>query len=331
MTDENLDLGFGTTIQLRYFSLARYALAEAFRVLDLRPGDKVLLPEYVCRDLLASLHQLSLTPVWYEINEKLSPSQPQTSWPEAKVVLAIDYFGFEQDLNPFFSYSKRTGAVVIEDNAHGFLSKSSAGHFLGTRATFGLFSFRKTLLIGHGAALAINTHHTELTPLKQLPFTSLPMITQIRVRRALRNWFRTRMLDFFLARGLRYWRKLRGLSEIPMPQLDAEVCIPGEANPSDFLPAELNSRKFNIEIQRRRTLYLKLEELAKSQGLKLVFPSLPENTVPYALPVFGEDIEAIKKIASSAYLDYFKWPDICEEVRHRALKHYTNIYLINLI
>lgn len=331
MTDKVLDLGFGTTIQLRYFSLARYALAEAFRVLGLRPGDKVLLPEYVCRDLLASLHHLSLTPVWYAIDEKLSPSQPPTSWPEAKVVLAIDYFGFEQDLNPFFSYSKRTGAVVIEDNAHGFLSKSSAGHFLGTRVAFGLFSFRKTLLIGHGAALAINTQYTELTPLKQLPFTSLPMTTQIRVRRALRNWFRTRMLDFFLARGLRYWRKLRGLSEIPLPQLDAEVCIPGEANPSEFLLVELNSRKFNVEIQRRRALYLKLEELAKSQGLKLVFPSLPENTVPYALPVFGEDIEAIKKIASSAYLDYFKWPDICEEVRHRAPKHYTNIYLINLI
>ena len=331
MTDEVLDLGFGTTIQLRYFSLARYALTEAFRVLGLRPGDKVLLPEYVCRDLLASLHQLSLTPVWYEVNEKLSPSQSPTSWPEAKVVLAIDYFGFEQDLNPFFSYSKRTGAVVIEDNAHGFLSKSSAGHFLGTRTTFGLFSFRKTLLIGHGAALAINTQHTKLKPLKQLPFTSLPMTTQIRVRRALRNWFRTRVLDYFLARGLRFWRKLRGLSEIPLPPLDAEICIPGEANPSDFLPAELNSNKFNFEIQRRRTLYLKLEESAKSQGLKLVFPGLPKNTVPYALPVFGHNIEAIKKIASAAHLDYFKWPDIPDELKKSAPKHYTNIYLINLL
>jgi hypothetical protein len=300
-------------------------------VLDLRPGDKVLLPEYVCRDLLASLHQFSLIPVWYAVNENLSPDTSSVDWPEAKAVLAIDYFGFEQDLNPFFLYAKRTGAVVIEDNAHGFLSKSSDGHFLGTRATFGLFSFRKTLLIGHGAALTVNTAHTKLTLLKQLPFTSLPMTNEIRIRRGLRKWFRTRALDYFLARGLRYLRKARGLSEIPLPQVDAEVCIPGIANPSEFLCNELSGSKFDVEMQRRRALYLKLEKLAKSRGLKLVFPNLPENTVPYALPVFGENIEAIKQIASSAHLDYFKWPDIPDELNKSAPRHYTNIYLINLI
>jgi hypothetical protein len=331
MADGALDIRFGAAIQLRYFSLARYALAEAFRVLDLQPGDKVLLPEYICRDLLAALHQFSLVPIWYAVSENLSPHKPSIDWPKAKVVLAIDYFGFEQDLNPFFSYAKRTGAVVIEDNAHGFLSKSSDGHYLGTRATFGLFSFRKTLLIGHGAALAINTARTKLVSPKQLPYTSLPMINEIRVRRGLRKWLRTRVFDYCLARVVRYARKARGFSEIPLPPLDAEIQMPEMANPSEFLRVELSGSNYDFEIQRRRTLYVKLEKLAKSRGLKLVFPSLPEHTVPYALPLFGENIEAIKKIASSAYLEYFKWPDIPDELKQRAPKHYTNIYLINLI
>jgi hypothetical protein len=46
MADGALDIRFGAAIQLRYFSLARYALAEAFRVLDLHywPFDKRLGP-----------------------------------------------------------------------------------------------------------------------------------------------------------------------------------------------------------------------------------------------------------------------------------------------
>ena len=70
-----------------------------------------------------------------------------------KALLAVNYFGFAQDLAPFREYCLRTGATLIEDNAHGFLSKDTSGVLLGTRADLGITSIRKTFRLVNGAAL----------------------------------------------------------------------------------------------------------------------------------------------------------------------------------
>ena len=72
---------------------------------------------------------------------------------QCKAVLAVNYFGFAQDLVPFREYCLRTGATLIEDNAHGFLSKDTSGVLLGTRANLGITSIRKTFRLVNGAAL----------------------------------------------------------------------------------------------------------------------------------------------------------------------------------
>ncbi len=72
---------------------------------------------------------------------------------QCKAVLAVNYFGFAQDLAPFREYCSRTGATLIEDNAHGFLSKDTSGVLLGTRADLGITSIRKTFRLVNGAAL----------------------------------------------------------------------------------------------------------------------------------------------------------------------------------
>ena len=72
---------------------------------------------------------------------------------QCKAVLAVNYFGFAQDLAPFREYCLRTGATLVEDNAHGFLSKDASGVLLGTRADLGITSIRKTFRLVNGAAL----------------------------------------------------------------------------------------------------------------------------------------------------------------------------------
>ena len=68
----------------------------------------------------------------------------------------IDYFGFSQDSRPFEEYKKKYISIIIEDNAHGFLSKDKHGVLLGTRGDIGLLSNRKTIFLPNGGALLVN-------------------------------------------------------------------------------------------------------------------------------------------------------------------------------
>uniref|UniRef100_UPI0040487365 DegT/DnrJ/EryC1/StrS family aminotransferase n=1 Tax=Mariniflexile sp. TaxID=1979402 RepID=UPI0040487365 len=145
--------------QVRYYSLARHALVEALRLAGVREGSRVLLPEYLCRDLLAPLHLLGAFPCWYPIAPDMAPATAPAAWPLADVVLEVNFFGFPQDLAPFLAYAERTSAVVIEDNAHGYLSRDKVGQWLGCRIGLGVFSLRKTLRIPDGAALWVGASY----------------------------------------------------------------------------------------------------------------------------------------------------------------------------
>jgi hypothetical protein len=322
---------FNTDIQLRHFSFARHALVEAFRLLRLKPRDKVLLPEYICRDLLAALSVLDLEPVWYPVARNLTPATGPGDWPCAKVVIAVNYFGFPQDLSPFDAYAQRTGAVVIEDNAHGFLSRDACGRLLGTRADLGLFSYRKTFLLGRGAGLSINCHNLQTQVPAQLPFKSSSMPREIKIRRQLQRTFGTRLPAFLLAKLVRLWRKTQGDTEIPPSAEDAECTIPTPANPDNFLFPILNTESVQAESERRRSLYKELVVYAQKAGLSLVYPKLQANTVPYGLALYGDNVRLIAKVAAHKHLDYFKWPDLPTGLLRKVPKHYSDIYLINFL
>ncbi|MEK7744540.1 MAG: DegT/DnrJ/EryC1/StrS family aminotransferase, partial [Elusimicrobiota bacterium] len=157
---------------LRYFSYGRRALAAGLAAAGVKPGDTVLLPEFICRDLLSSLAAVHAVPAYYPVGPDLAPSQDPSLWPQARAVVAVDYFGFPQDLAPFQAYCERTGAALIEDNAHGLFSRDEAGLPLGARADIGIFSLRKSLALPDGAALALKTGAREWAVPAQSPFRS---------------------------------------------------------------------------------------------------------------------------------------------------------------
>jgi hypothetical protein len=322
---------FPSDTAIRHFSLGRHALVEAFSALELKAGDKVLMPEYVCRDLLAALFKCDLQPVWYAVDHDFSPILDSHDWPFAQAVLAINYFGFPQSLTPFYAYAKRSGATIIEDNAHGFLSRDQQGTLLGTRAPLGLFSYRKTFLIGRGAGLAVNRPELTVHLHDQLPNAASSMPIAVRVRRNLYRIFGSRAPGHILAHIIRRVRKLQGKSQIPLPTPHAEYEITESANPDAFMLPALDKQDLEGEIQRRRCLYLKLLTKAQEMGLPVVYPELPANTVPYGLAVRSDNLNAIAQLAAGEHLDFFKWPDLPGEVLSRAPKHYCDVYLINFL
>ena len=123
---------------------------------NVKKGDKILLPSFICRDVLSSINVLEAEAIFYDVDSKLEPLKSLKYLPESKAIISVNYFGFPQDLTPFNNYCNRTGSVLIEDNAHGLFSRDKNGHFLGARGDIGIFSLRKTLPLLNGAALVVN-------------------------------------------------------------------------------------------------------------------------------------------------------------------------------
>ena len=316
---------------VRYFSLARHALVALLRTLGVRAGGRVLLPEYICRDLLASLSAVGACPVFYPVDSQLAPARSFEHWPRADAVLMVDYFGFAQEIDPFEQYCKRTGALLIEDNAHGYLSRDASGQWLGQRGDAGLFSFRKTLLLADGAAYRLNRDTARWQPAVQLGEADSPVPLGISVRRGLRGFPGGRYLAARGASLQRAVRMLRTGHALPLPAEDAERVIPGAPHPHLGLEATLAGYAMEPEIGRRRQLYEALEARVRACGARPVYPRLPAGTVPYGMPVYCNDGLALARVAGAAGLDSFRWPDLPDALAATAPPHYQHLHVINFL
>lgn len=319
----------------RFFAYGRHALLEALTAAGVGKGDVVLLPEYICRENLSSVNTLGARAEYYPVNEELEISATLDTLPQAKAVLAINYFGFPQNLSRFEAYCNKTGAILIEDNAHGFLSCDKDGTYLGTRGDIGVFSFRKSIPLVNGSGVVVN--HREKVPLlsPQLPFVHYvePRMFQIKkYLRRLPEWNMAGLL-YALIGVDKAIKKFRTGSDYVKSADDAERMLPGSPEPDANL---LNALKFldvNCEISRRRLLYSETEKLVKNNGGISVFPHFPETVVPYCFPFRSspEAIGEIKKALKKYHLDCYLWPELPSEIEQKAAEHYKSVWMVNFI
>jgi len=54
---------------IRYFSLGRFAIREALSLIGVGAGDSVMLPSYICRDVLASVHERGAKPIFMMLTQ----------------------------------------------------------------------------------------------------------------------------------------------------------------------------------------------------------------------------------------------------------------------
>ncbi len=318
--------------ELRYFSYARHALTEALRACGTAAGDHVLMPEYICREVLASLHELGAVPVYYPLTPGLAPATPPSSWPAAKAVLAVDYFGFPQALAPFREYADRNGATLIEDGAHALLSRDEGGRPLGGRGDLGLLSIRKTLPIPNGGALVAPKGSRYALP-PQEPFApgrSRRFVAK-QGYRALSGVVGARagLLGLDLLRSAR--RAATG-RRIPVSPPDGETRQAPATPPCAELGEKLRVGGPEAEPPRRRALYERLQALLVPAGAVPVFDRLPRRAVPYGFPYRAPGREdAVEAALASVGLSSLPWPELPDAVAPNAPAHYRDVRLAHFL
>ena len=135
------------------------ALVLALRVLGIADGDEVIIPTYVCRNVMEAVMAVGATPVLADVNDHgLLPVDSVRGRMSSKTraIVAVHIFGFPCDVAALRSI----GIPVIEDACQAFglrVGNSEAGSL----GDLGVFSFHATKLLttGEGGMLVTSDRH----------------------------------------------------------------------------------------------------------------------------------------------------------------------------
>lgn len=322
------------SVHIRYFSFARIALTQALDLLGVKAGESVLIPELICRDLLSSLHAVGARALFYPVGTQMEMAMDPLSLPKVRAIMAVNYFGFPQNLQPFHSYCARTGAILIENNAHGLFSRDEDGTWLGIRGDIGVFSLRKTIALPNGAALAIPSNSPFL-PLPQTDFDSDSLRVGYRVKQGLRMmvpWLGHKPLRILIG-CVRQLRNMKSGRTSPISGKEGETHFPQPSKPCALLAKPIVLADVTKEVERRCALYQFADRIVSLSGGRPIFWSLPKNVVPYVYPFYAQGIELQRtlKALDREGLDCFPWPELPEAVESIAPEHYKTLWCVRFL
>ena len=137
------------------------ALELAALLLDLDPGDEVIMPSYTFVSTANAFALRGAVPVFVDIREdtlnldETLIEQAVTS--RTRAVVPVHYAGVGCEMDSILSIAGRHGLKVVEDAAQGMMGIYK-GRALGSIGNLGCFSFHETknLISGEGGALLIN-------------------------------------------------------------------------------------------------------------------------------------------------------------------------------
>lgn len=138
-----------------------HALEMAALLLDLQPGDEVILPSFTFVSTVNAFVLRGVRPVFADIrpdtlnlDETLLPGLISS---RTRAIALVHYAGVACDMDRIMEIAGSHGLPVVEDNAHGLFAKYR-GRPLGTFGRFGTLSFHETknVTCGEGGALVIN-------------------------------------------------------------------------------------------------------------------------------------------------------------------------------
>lgn len=130
-------------------------------LLDLKPGDEVIMPSFTFVSTANAFVLRGVTPVFVDIRSEdfnLDENKIESSITEkTKAIMVVHYAGISCDMGKILSIAKKYNLFVIEDAAHAIGAKYK-DRYLGTLGDLGTFSFHdtKNITCGEGGALLIN-------------------------------------------------------------------------------------------------------------------------------------------------------------------------------
>ncbi|MDZ4076343.1 MAG: dTDP-4-amino-4,6-dideoxygalactose transaminase [Hylemonella sp.] len=137
------------------------ALEMAALLLDIQPGDEVIMPSYTFVSTANAFVLRGGVPVFVDIrkdtlnlDERLIEA---AITPRTKAIAPVHYAGVACEMDTIMDIARRRGLKVVEDAAQGVMS-TYKGRALGSIGDLGAYSFHETknVISGEGGALLVN-------------------------------------------------------------------------------------------------------------------------------------------------------------------------------
>jgi len=137
------------------------ALEMAALLLDIRPGDEVIIPSFTFVSTANAFVLRGARPVFIDVRpDTLNLDETQLErhiTSRTRAVVPVHYAGVGCEMDCILEIASRHSLAVVEDNAHGLFGRYKGQH-LGTFGHFATQSFHETknFTCGEGGALLVN-------------------------------------------------------------------------------------------------------------------------------------------------------------------------------
>ncbi len=138
-----------------------HALEMTALLLDIEPGDEVILPDFTFVSTVNAFVLRGARPVFADIRpDTLNLDESRLAsliTPRTKAIVVVHYAGVGCEMDAIMAIADKHGLPVVEDNAHGLFGKYK-GRYLGGFGALATQSFHETknFTCGEGGALLIN-------------------------------------------------------------------------------------------------------------------------------------------------------------------------------
>ena len=138
-----------------------HALEMAALLLDVKPGDEVIVPAFSFPSAVNAFVLRGARPVFIDIRrDTLNLDETKLESlisPCTKAIVVVHYAGVGCEMDAILQVAGEHGIAVVEDNAHGLFGRYK-GNYLGTLGCLATQSFHETknFTCGEGGALLIN-------------------------------------------------------------------------------------------------------------------------------------------------------------------------------
>ncbi len=137
------------------------ALEMASILIDLQPGDEVIVPSFTFSSTVNAFLLRGAIPVFCDIRpDTLNMDESlieQLITDKTRAIYAIDYAGIPAEMDTINQIANKNGLFVIEDAAQA-VGSTYKGRYAGTLSEFGCYSFHETknYVMGEGGAIVLN-------------------------------------------------------------------------------------------------------------------------------------------------------------------------------
>jgi dTDP-4-amino-4,6-dideoxygalactose transaminase len=137
------------------------ALEMCALLLDIKPGDEIILPSYTFVSTANAFVLRGGVPVYVDIREDTLNLDERlieaAITPRTRAIVPVHYAGVACEMDAILAVARRHGLKVVEDAAQGVMARYK-GRALGSIGDLGTFSFHETknVISGEGGALLVN-------------------------------------------------------------------------------------------------------------------------------------------------------------------------------